>query len=499
MSAQSATEPSPPTAGQAEPDRRGRRGREWFVVDREGLAQTLSQRGPAFAVLELIQNAWDELDVTEVAVRLTPVPGRAAAVLEVEDDAAAGFADLSHAWTLWAPSAKKANVAQRGRWNVGEKLVLALCDQAEIVSTTGGVAFGADGRRPLRRRRARGSLFRATIRFTRADIEATAAVVRSLLPPAGIRTTFNGRPIEPRPVVHRFEAVLPTVIADEDGYLRPSRRKTVISLYEPLEGEEASLYELGIPVVATGDRWHLDVAQKVPLNSDRDNVTPGFLRELHTLVYNQTADRLTSDDVDAAWAREVLTDPRITDHAVVRTVSLLFGDQAVAHDPSDPEANKLAVAGGYTVVHGGSLPGPAWRNVRRAGALRPAGQVTPSPKVRTDPEGRPPTPEEKWTPGMRRVAAYAETLAQELLGIPIRVEFQPLVTAYWSAAYGGRVLTFNLGRLGHRWFDEPDQETVDALLLHEFPHEECDDHLSDRYHQAICRLGARLRTAKARL
>jgi hypothetical protein len=31
---------------------------------------------------------------------------------------------------------------------------------------------------------------------------------------------------------------------------------------------------MGIPVVETGDRWHVDVAQKVPLNFDRDNLPP---------------------------------------------------------------------------------------------------------------------------------------------------------------------------------------------------------------------------------
>ena len=37
------------------------------------------------------------------------------------------------------------------------------------------------------------------------------------------------------------------------------------------------------------------------------------------------------------------------------------------------------------------------------------------------------------------------------------------------------------------------EQDLDALLLHEFAHEYESDHLSDAYHQAICRLGAKLK------
>ena len=75
-----------------------------------------------------------------------------------------------------------------------------------------------------------------------------------------------------------FETVLPTVLADDEGVLRKTTRKTLVSVYEPLDSETPTLYEMGIPVVETGDRYHVDIGQKVPLNMDRDNVTPAYLR-----------------------------------------------------------------------------------------------------------------------------------------------------------------------------------------------------------------------------
>ena len=47
----------------------------WFTVDKDGLAQILEKRGKGFAVLELIQNAWDEDGVTRVDVRVDRING----------------------------------------------------------------------------------------------------------------------------------------------------------------------------------------------------------------------------------------------------------------------------------------------------------------------------------------------------------------------------------------------------------------------------------------
>jgi hypothetical protein len=65
---------------------------------------------------------------------------------------------------------------------------------------------------------------------------------------------------------------------------------------------------------------------------------------------------------------------------MTKIIDLRFGEKRVIYDPTDPEANALAVTKGYTVIHGGMLNGDEWRNVKRAGAALPAGQVTPSPK-----------------------------------------------------------------------------------------------------------------------
>jgi hypothetical protein len=59
----------------------------------------------------------------------------------VEDDAPEGFYDLTHAYTMFARTRKRSSPDKRGRFNLGEKQVLALCREARIV-TTKGTAVG---------------------------------------------------------------------------------------------------------------------------------------------------------------------------------------------------------------------------------------------------------------------------------------------------------------------------------------------------------------------
>lgn len=183
----------------------------------KGLAKLLTRRPIGFLIVELLQNAWDEA-VGQVTVILEPVPGQAKVRLTVADDAPEGFTDLSHAYTLYAESKKKADPTRRARWNLGDKLVIAACEQAEIATTTGTVRFHADDTRTQHRARTdRGSAFTGTVRMTRAEMDEALALVRTLLPPKGVTTVINGEVLPYRDPARIFNAVLDTEIADAEG------------------------------------------------------------------------------------------------------------------------------------------------------------------------------------------------------------------------------------------------------------------------------------------
>ena len=478
----------------------------WFSVDRDGLRKLIAGKPPGFVLFELIQNAWDEHGVTRVALTIETIPGKPQAIVRVEDDAPEGFHDLTHAWTLFAESKKKGDPTQRGRFNLGEKLILSLCVEASITTTTGRVRFDKSGKRIVSGlvTTGSGSVFEATVRLTRAQVEEAVAAANTLIPPDGIATTVNGRPIVRPDLLASTEATLPTVIGDDEGVLRRSRRRTTVKVYDA-NGEPGWIYELGIPVVQTGDTWHYDVDQKIPLNLDRDNVPPAYLRQLRAAVLNVTADLISEDDASETWVREAASDPSCSPEAFQRSLDARFGRKRFMHDPSDPEANHRLISRGYRPVYGNQLSAGERDNRRRLAAsgndpIRPAGRISPTAAPRFSPDGEDVTvPRSRWTVEQRRVVEYAEAVALELLDRRINVSIASTITQPFGAWYsltGG--LTFNVGRLGHRWFrveSEADLRQIDSLIIHELAHDRCDNHLDSKYHEACCDLGALLALA----
>ena len=474
----------------------------WFDVDKEGLSKILEGRGPEFIGRELVQNALDE-DTTRVEVLVEWEAG--VTHLRVSDDSPDGFTNLSHAWTLFAESKKKGDPTKRGRFNLGEKLVLALCHKALITTTTGTVIFDKKGRRKTNVKQPRGSVFEGWLRQTKKNADALRAGVRAIIPPGHIELVVdNEEVVRPDPVRTINAKALATEASNGDGVLRATKRNATLILFEPRDGEPAVLHEMGIPVVEldAGDRWHVDVSQKVPLTLDRDNVRPAYLRHIRTLVINATHELLEGDDANAGWAREALKDPDICDAAVDRSLELRFGEKRVAYDPSDPEANARAVAEGYTVVTGSQLSKQEWANAKRAGAMTPAGQVTPSSKVRTSLLGDydPRVPEKDWTSQQRWVLEHAVRLGDALLEIKVRAELVDDRKQRYGACFGDAKVSFNLNGfagLGKTWFNRcategPLSEELNHLIIHEFAHHFEGNHLSSKYYDALSRLGAKL-------
>lgn len=461
----------------------------WLDVDLSGLEQLLSRRGKQFVIYELLQNAWDE---TPSAVEITlPQPERGKSRLMVTDDSPAGFQDLTHAFTLFAHSDKKRNPAQRGMFNAGEKFVLACCEEASIISTRGGIIFDADGRRRTRKRTKQGTEFAGTLRLTNEDWAEICKAIQFVIPP--VTTIFNGEAIRSRKPIHAFPCELPTLEADEHGEMRRKLRLTEIRLYEPDPEETAMLYELGLPVVAIGDKWHIDVQQKVPLNLERDNVTPAYLQALRVAVLNEMSKDLTETEASSTWVRQAAGDERISASAFDTLMGLRFGDRRVTYDPSDPDANRIAVSKGYLVIGAGSLSREEWQNVRRFESSLPAGRVTPSPKP-FSPGGKPlrVLQPDQMTADHKRFESFAQMLAREILQRNLTVVFADDASWGFAGCYGNSVLTVNIKAKTPDWFRGTAATLLEKwipFLIHEFAHDRVSGHLSEGYHRECCRLG----------
>jgi hypothetical protein len=124
------------------------------------------------------------------------------------------------------------------------------------------------------------------------------------------------------------------------------------------------------------------------------------------------------------------------------------------------------------------------------------GKICPTPKPYSqDPDAKNVTviPQDKWTPGMKSIAEYALFLGRELMDVEVKVTFVNTTNNFSACYAAGGDLHFNLFRLGYAWFEKGVSEEVDRLLLHEAAHEFSSDHLSEEYHDALCRLGAGLK------
>jgi hypothetical protein len=118
----------------------------WLQIDILGLRKTLARKGKAWAIFELVQNAWDT-NATRVDITLTKPNKNGMSTLICRDDAPEGYRDLSDAHTLFGSSGKKSDPTKRGRFNAGEKFVLVMCESAKVTSTTGQIVFQSNGKR----------------------------------------------------------------------------------------------------------------------------------------------------------------------------------------------------------------------------------------------------------------------------------------------------------------------------------------------------------------
>jgi hypothetical protein len=359
---------------------------EWFSVDRAGLAKQLADVPAWRLVAELIQNAWDERS-TICNVHIVPL-GHGITQVIVDDDNPTGFADLTHAWTLFAPSMKADKAEQRGRFNMGEKMLLALARTAMIESTTGTVIFDATGRTISRRKLAAGSRITVDLKLTKDQAGDIVGDLQRLVP--AIPTFVCGIQLPAAEVVGTFQAILPTVTTDAEGRFVRTQRRTDVRIYQVTDERPAAIYEMGIPVVAIDLPWSVDVQQKVPLNRDRDNVTPAYLQELRVHVLNHMATVMKPPTSSARTGRRAAAgdQKRRTRRRSQRSLDARFGTNG-GWPSTRPtwKRNRLATAAGYTVViAAAALSAGEWQHARAT--TLPAGQVTPSPKP-YHPDGEP--------------------------------------------------------------------------------------------------------------
>jgi hypothetical protein len=457
--------------------------RPWFAVSEKGLKELLSGKKKTFVINELVQNCFDE-PITKCIVDIKWNSGKV--LLSVEDDSPEGFRNIEHAYTLFADTYKRSSPIHRGKYNIGEKLVLAIClnHGATISTTKGTVEF-----HPLKGRihhwsirREKGSIFTGTFRATKDEYNELIEHAKKILPPANIEYYVNQELIKSKVVFKSFKSKLITEIYDYDiGNWKTIKRETEVHLVES-QGQ-SYVFEMGIPIMATDCKWHIDVQQRVPLTLDRESIRPSYLQDLYAEVLNNTYADVKEENASEIWVRTATKDERASKDAVKTIMEKRFGDKFLVRNPKDPIANDDAIAHGYNLISGSELSGEEWDQIKKH-------DVAQTTTERFGKTGLPTATFDAQTPEQRKIKDFAIKIAKEFLGIDIQVDFIKEWKISDGGYYGNRRLTFNLARLPKDFFDEVTGDNLD-LIIHEIAHEK-GMHTEIKYLRCITKLAGKL-------
>jgi hypothetical protein len=337
-----------------------------FRISTAGLKELVGDTPPERLAFEPIANVFDEFDgygksdrkrPTFCSVQVSRTDTGRKTFLTVTDDGA-GFKNPDDIFTLFGPTEKRAAATVRGRFNTGEKLLIAVAHRAVVRSNNITVAFEKDDCDVTRHRSEKfdGVEIQCLMPWNLRETKRVISALKNLRPPEGLRLVVDGEHIVRSDVKHTVNVTLPTVLL-EDGALRNTTRKCAVDIIQVADDSEPRLLEMGLPVQSLDDigfRWSLDVQQKVPLPMSRDIVPPTYLFRLIGVVLEQAAMdgvRLI-DEANAGdgFVKNALDWVRNRD-ALEVVVKDLCGEDAVRRS-SDPIANAQAEAAGRTIVSG---------------------------------------------------------------------------------------------------------------------------------------------------
>ena len=467
---------------------------ERFAVSASGLRQLHAGRAPWTLVKELIQNAWDEApEATLCDVTITP-EANGTTVVCVEDDGP-GFADVSHAWTLMAETAKRADPNKRGRFNLGEKEIIAVARSAEIETAGTTVSFPEEGgRRTAPNDRGRGTRVRVRMPWTADQARELREQLRRFRP-TDCRLRIDGREVPRREPLASREATLRTLIQAGPGLpMTDTRRRTRIDVLERNAGQDkAWIYEMGIPIQETTLPYDIDVQQKVPMPPNRNTVGAAYLQDVMTETLNAMHARMPTEWFSEAWVRTAVEDERIEDAAVAAVKRNRYGENAVVWS-SDTDANMRAAEAGYQVIH------PRAMSKREREVLAEKGGLESAKKdFGRAPETRTP---DRSNDVRRSFAVWIRRIAR-LAGLDVAVAYvsapDASFVAQCSSSRSKPLVTINTSYCRDAWLKERGPEQLE-LIIHELAHAVADTPMEHgpKWGEACAALGAVVADAIAR-
>lgn len=429
----------------------------WFEISNEGWRRMNAGRPLASLLKEGVQNALDE-DVTEIAVDIGPDE------IVIEDDSPKGFSREALVYTVFMTDKEDAPT-RRGRKGRGLKELISAMDSAVVDTIGRKIIFDETGRHVAGGDRQRGTRLTLRRRTTPEEVKAALDTLSLIIPPRGVSLRVNGQRIKkPRLYLVLWECLLETVVI-RGGVERITARPTRVELYHLRRGEQAHLFEMGVPVEPLNIPWHLDVQQRIPLADHRESATEHYKRLLKSLLLESLVEKwLDHRDLRADWVKEVIAHQMVSDRALEQYVARVFPRGAILGGPS--QVNDRARQLGGAVLETSSMPRGLYAALTR---VMERAEDFVHRREREFHE-RPLEP----TPQQRRFAFFVRYLSERLLGRRVQVLFvrkEPTLDGLMEdAAFDASAGVMKLNVLGKMDFTNPLSPSTLAILFHELAH-----------------------------
>lgn len=390
--------------------------------------------------------------------------------ITVVDDGPGGVDDERLVYTVFL-SQKAEDPTSRGRMGRGLKELIASMTSATVETVGTTVHFAPDGRHTSENDRTDGTRLTLRRSFGPEEIERARDTLRLCIQPKGVKLEVDGRPVRrPRTVLALSSCELETVVIHE-GVERAATRASTVSLYTPRRGEQAHLYEMGLPIEAWSVPWHVDVHQRIPLVEGREGAPERFRLSLRAVLLEALIHRyLDKRDLRADWVQEVLARWPVKTSVLDAYVSKVFPRGAVLGGTS--RGNDRARQLGAHVIEASAISHGAYLALERV--LESSDDYVRRRSAEFEGEAVEPDEEQA------RFAEAVRWLARRVAGRVIRVRFfarDPNDAGLLEDAttdVDARIISFNVR--GPLRFDDILDPTTLGVVLHELAHMDTPEH-----------------------